>query len=97
MAEDIETKLEKLNKSIASLAAQKSKYLSKISMLDEKIEHQQMKLKDIKSATLIDTCEQKELTIKDIQVLSKGIADGTVLEYLGIKKQSLKEEKNDEE
>lgn len=95
MAEDIEAKIEKLNASIQDMTEQKNKYLSKIAVLEEKIERQQLKLKDLKSGTLITACEQQDLSIKDIQVISKGIADGSLLENLGIRKSPAKEKEGE--
>lgn len=95
MAEDIEVKIEKLNASIQDMTEQKNKHLSKIAALEEKIERQQLKLKDLKSGTLINACEQQDLSIKDIQVISKGIADGSMLEYLGIRKSTAKEKEGE--
>lgn len=94
--ESIELKIEKIEESIEKLNIQKDKYLKKAAAIDEKMEQYQAKLKDIKSGTLIDTCEKQDLSIRDIQVLSKGIADGSVLEYLGIKK-IVKEKENEKQ
>lgn len=95
MSEDIEVKIEKLNAGIQEMTEQKNKHLSKIAALEERIERQQRKLQDLKSGTLLSACEQQDLSIKDIQVISKGIEDGSMLEYLGIRKSTAKEKEGE--
>lgn len=95
--EDIEVKIERMETNLKRLTEQKQKYVSKIAGINQKIEETQAKLKDIKSGALVEVCEKRELSVKDIQRLSTGIADGTVLDFLGIKTDAEEEKENEKE
>lgn len=91
-----ESDIIKLEQTLAKLEQSKEKHLVKISEIEKKIEQIQMKMKSIKTDSILVECEKRNFSMPDYMKLSQAVSDGSLLEFLGIEEKTLKKESADE-